>query len=89
VETDFDPYYKWLGISPIDQPPNEYRLLGVDLFESDPDVIASAADQRMAHLHGFQTGQNSALSQKILNEIAAARVTLLNPQKKADYDRWL
>ena len=35
----FDPYHVWLGIAPKDQPPNHYRLLSVDLFETDPDVI--------------------------------------------------
>jgi len=85
----FDPYHKWLGISPKDQPPNHYRLLAIDLFESDPDVISSAADQRMAHVRAFQTGKHSSLSQEILNEIAAARVCLLSPEKRADYDRQL
>ena len=82
----FDPYHKWLGISPKDQPPHYYRLLGIDLFEPDPDVIASAADQRMAHVRSFQTSKNSALSQKILNEISSARICLLNAGKKAGYD---
>jgi hypothetical protein len=85
----FDPYHKWLGIPPKDQPPNHYRLLALELFESDPDVIESAADQRMAHVRTFQTGQNSALSQRILNELSAAKICLLNPQKKAEYDRQL
>lgn len=85
----FDPYHKWLGISPKDQPPNHYRLLAIDLLESDPDVISSAADQRMAHVRAFQTGKHSALSQEILNEIAAARICLLNAEKKAEYDRQL
>ena len=70
----FDPYHKWLGISPKDQPPNHYRLLGVELFESDPDVIESAADQRMTHVRTFQTGQGSADSQRILNELSAAKL---------------
>ncbi len=35
----FAPYHKWLGIPPADQPANHYRLLGLNLFESDPDVI--------------------------------------------------
>jgi hypothetical protein len=61
----FDAYYKWLGISPKDQPPNHYRLLGIELFDDDPDVIEAAADQRMAHVRTYQTGPNSALSQKI------------------------
>lgn len=66
----FDPYHKWLAIPPKDQPPSHYRLLGVELFEPDLDVIESAADQRMAHVRSFQTGQNSAASQRILNELA-------------------
>jgi hypothetical protein len=82
----FDPYHKWLGIQPEEQPPNHYRLLGIALFESDADVIASAADQRMAHVRMFQSGKYSELSQRILNEIAAARVCLLNREKKAQYD---
>ena len=41
----FDPYHKWLGIPPKDQPPNHYRLLGVDLFESDPDVIDAGGSE--------------------------------------------
>ncbi|HQU46307.1 MAG TPA: hypothetical protein PK867_26105 [Pirellulales bacterium] len=38
----FDPYRKWLGISPKDQPPDHYRLLGIELFDDDPDVIEAA-----------------------------------------------
>ena len=82
----FDPYHKWLGISPKDQPPHYYRLLAIDLFESDAEVISAAADKQMAFIRSFQTGKNSQLSQKILNEIATARVCLLNAAKKAEYD---
>jgi len=88
-EGKFDPYLKWLGIRPKDQPPHHYRLLGIDLFESDPDVISNAADARMLLVKTFQTGSNASLSQKILNEVAAAKVCLLSPQKKAEYDRRL
>ena len=85
----FDPYFKWLGIPKADQPPHAYRLLGIELFESDDDVICNAADGRMAQVKSFQSGKFAALSQKLLNEIAAAKVCLLNPQKKAEYDRRL
>jgi formylglycine-generating enzyme required for sulfatase activity/cytoskeletal protein RodZ len=85
----FDPYHRWLGISPKDQPPNHYRLLGLDHFEANLDVIEGAADQRMAHLKRFNTGKHSALAEKLLNEIAAARICLLNPAKKAIYDQAL
>ena len=85
----FDPYYKWLGIKPKDQPPNHYRLLGVELFESDADVIDNAADQRMRHMRSLQAGANAEASQRILNEVAVARVCLTDPIKRAEYDRWL
>jgi hypothetical protein len=46
----FDPYHKWLGIPPKDQPPHHYRLLSLDLFESDPEVIDAAANRQMAYV---------------------------------------
>lgn len=82
----FDPYRKWLGIPPAEQPPHHYRLLAIGLFEDDPDVIENAADQRMAHLRTFQAGSHSALSQKLLNEVAAAKLCLLAADRKAEYD---
>jgi hypothetical protein len=85
----FDPYHKWLGIPPEDQPPDRYRLLGIQPWEDDPDVIEAAADQRMMLLRTYQTGPHSKLSQKLLNEVAAAKVCLLNPKKKAAYDQRL
>ena len=85
----FDPYFKWLGIPKPDQPPHAYRLLGIELFESDADVISNAADGRMAQIKSYQTGKYGAVSQKLLNEIAAAKVCLLKPEKKAEYDRRL
>jgi hypothetical protein len=89
MSTMFDPYFKWLGISPKDQPPHHYRLLGIDPFVADPDVIENAADRQMMLVRTFQTGDRAALSQRILNEIAAAKVCLLNPTAKAAYDRGL
>ncbi|MBI1900739.1 MAG: LamG domain-containing protein [Planctomycetia bacterium] len=83
---DFDPYYKWLGIPPAEQPANHYRLLGVALFEPDQDVIEAAADRQMAHVQTYKTGKHSALSQKVLNELAAAKICLLAKAKKAAYD---
>lgn len=85
----FDPYRKWLGIQPAEQPADHYRLLGIVRFEDDADTISNAADRQMAHVRTFQTGPHSAVSQKLLNEIAAARVCLLNPVKKGEYDRQL
>ena len=82
----FDPYHKWLGIPPAEQPPDHYRLLGVTSLESDPDVIAIAADRQMAHVKSFATGPHATDSQKLLAELSRARVCLLNPTSKQAYD---
>ena len=82
----FDPYYQWLGIPPEEQPPNHYRLLGIRLFEENTEVIQNASDRQMVHLRTFQNGPRAAQSQKLLNEVAAAKICLLSPDKKATYD---
>src|SRR5688572_28406865 len=89
MSAPFDPYHKWLGIAADEQPASLYRLLGVRPFESDPDVIDTAADQRMRQLKTFQGGKHGALSQKLLNEISRARQRLLDPKERADYDALL
>jgi len=83
---EFDPYHRWLGIPLKDQPPDHYRLLGINRFEEDLSVIESAADRQMAHLRTFQSGKHSAFSQRLLNEVAAAKIVLLNATKKGAYD---
>jgi hypothetical protein len=85
----FDPYREWLGIEPREQPADFYRLLGVARFETDLARIATAADQRMALVRSFQTGPRGTYTQRLLNELSAARVALLSPASKALYDQAL
>jgi hypothetical protein len=82
----FDPYYTWLGIPPNEQPANHYRLLGIQLFEANSNVIENAADRQMKHLQSYKIGAKAALSQRLLTEVSAARVQLLDPARKAVYD---
>jgi hypothetical protein len=89
MTSDFDPYHRWLGIPPEEQPPDYYRLLGISRFEQDREVISNASDQRMAHLRSFASGQRSVESQRLLNEVAAATHCLLDPAKKLPYDNQL
>ena len=83
---NFDPYYQWLGIPPKEQPPNFYRVLGVDLFESDPDVIIRAAEQRVQHVQDFQRGEYALIAQKMQKKIISVRDYLLDDAKKSEYD---
>jgi hypothetical protein len=79
-------YEKWLGIKADDQPPNLYRLLGIDAFATDPEIISNASDRQTGFVRQFQIGENAKLSVEILNELSRARVILLNAEKKAAYD---
>jgi hypothetical protein len=83
---DFDPYLAWLDIKPAEHPVDHYRLLGVDRFESDAELIQQAADSRMSHVRNFQTGPRGRFTQRLLNDLAAAKICLLNPSTKATYD---
>ncbi len=85
----FDPYHEWLGISPKEQPPNHYRLLGIELFESKASVIENSADRQLASLRDRQMGKHVAHTQMLLNEITAAKLCLLDPARKVEYDIWL
>lgn len=82
----FDPYYKWLGIPARDQPANYYRLLNIENFEDDPDVIEGAADRVMGFVRQYQSGEHAAIAAKILNEISIARLCLLKADAKSRYD---
>jgi formylglycine-generating enzyme required for sulfatase activity len=86
---DFDPYHRWLGIPPKYQPADHYRLLGLERFEDDPEVIVDAAERQMMHVRRYALGPKQVLSQTILNELAAAQACLMDPVQKARYDEGL
>ena len=85
----FNPYHKWLGILPEEQPPNHYRLLGIVDFESDEEIIEGAASQRTLYLRTLASGKHEEAAAKLLNEVAAARVTLLSQETREEYNRTL
>jgi hypothetical protein len=79
----FDPYYKWLAIPPQEQPPNYYRLLGVPVFTSDPEVLETLRTSGW-HVRSAQVDKD-LLSHRILNELSAEDVC----SSVAPYDRQL
>ena len=85
----FNPYHKWLGILPEEQPPNHYRLLGIVDFESDEEIIEGAASQRTLYLRTLASGKHEEAAAKLLNEVAAARVILLSQETREEYNRTL
>lgn len=79
---NFDPYYKWLGIPPKDQPPNFYRLLGIDLYEDDPEVIAIAAEQRIGHVRSFQNGEYALYPKSCKKRSLPSEITCSTQRKR-------
>ena len=86
---DFDPYATWLGIPDDRRPPTYYDLLGVAVDESDPAAIEQAALRRMSKVRQHQIGPHSDLSQEVLSELARARLILMDPDRRAEYDATL
>ncbi len=82
----FDPYHKWLGIPKEQRPPTFYQLLGISPRETDHDVIEEAAIRQTTHLRAYQMGAHAQDCTRLLNEVAQARTTLLNPELRRDYD---
>jgi hypothetical protein len=82
----FDPYHDWLDIPPEQQPPSHYQILGIAPDEVNPEAIKEAALRQTTRVRVYQTGPQSALCTRILNEIAQARAILQNPKTREEYD---
>ena len=85
----YDVYYEWLGITPEEQPPNYYRLLGIAEFERNLDVIRNAAERQMAHVRRYARGEFTDVGQELLNEIAEAKLSLLSETTREAYNEQL
>ena len=89
MAVEFDPYYLWLGIPPDSGLRHHYRLLGIDAFEADENVIDSAANRLTTYVKSVSIGEREEVGRRILSEIADARMVLLTPNQRARYDEWL
>lgn len=85
----FDPYHKWLGIPPREQPANHYRLLGLELFEDDREVIKRSVDRQMSYVDSVRNDECAQAAETLLEQLGRARDCLLDAEKKALYDEGL
>jgi WD40 repeat protein len=85
----FDPYHIWLGISETARPISKYRLLAIDDFEDNREVISAAAERQTIYLRTLQAGEHEVLVAQLLNEVSQARVCLLDGKSKSRYDTQL
>ena len=88
MPSEFNPYQALLKIN-CSQRPDHYALLGVAVFESDVEAIETAAERRLLFLQNLANSEHLDASQKLLNEVAAARRCLLSPHDKIACDEGL
>lgn len=85
----FDPYREWLSISDPERPPNYYRLLGLEMFESDIEKVWPAAVLRMAKVLEYDPGPYCEDARRVFDELETARQCLAAPDQKRAYDAGL
>ncbi|HUQ72017.1 MAG TPA: hypothetical protein VM165_20970, partial [Planctomycetaceae bacterium] len=84
-----DVYKEWLGIPDGPRPPDYYALLRLVQFEDDVDKIRKNYKKLNGHVRKYATGQYSAESQELLNELARAMLCLTDAERKREYDSGL
>ena len=89
MPNNFDPYFEWLGIKGGGRTPDHYRLLGLKQFESDPELIARAADAALARVRRVRPGAQLAQWSRLLDHIGATKACLLDPRSRKAYDEGL
>jgi hypothetical protein len=89
TDGSFDPYEKWLGIPRHQQPPDHYRLLGLEAFEQDRGTIQRHAEQRLRQVQMYRRGPHVRICDELVHKINVAKACLLNPSLKPSYDQKL
>jgi len=76
----------WFDSACSQRPLNHYHLLGLEFFESRPEVIEAAATRITLFLQDVADGPDRERAEQLLQDVAAAQLCLLGPAKKAAYD---
>lgn len=82
----FNAYREWLGIASQSDIPSYYELLGLRPLEPDTAQIEAAYQRQSARLTAQLSSGQADVAQRLLGEIAEARLTLLTPTAKRAYD---
>jgi 3-keto-disaccharide hydrolase len=88
-DADFDPYYRWLGISKAKRPVNYYQLLGVSPKEQDCELIKGAADRQKMVIKSFEPDPGNQIASALLYEIEEACFILLDSDFRRQYNIFL
>jgi len=87
--SDFNPYSAWFDIPTNQQPPDHYRLLGVEMLEPDLKVLTRAARKRLAILKTHADGPESSFVRQMKREVEIVYACLIDVDSRMAYDRSL
>jgi len=86
---EFNQMRSWFEFACSQRPLNHYQLLGLEPFESRPEVIEAAATRITQFLQDLADEPDLAQAEPLRQDVAAAQLCLLGPAKKAAYDAQL
>jgi pSer/pThr/pTyr-binding forkhead associated (FHA) protein len=87
-----DAYVRFLDLPPGPRPPHHYALLELEIFCSQPERIENAVQKLFRRIKPYEDAPDRKTReaiQDIMNQIATARVVLMDGQSKDAYDREL
>jgi len=88
VAEKFNPLKSWLGITSSEKP-SYYDLIGLANFESEPPIIADAADSAIAKVSENLGGEHHAIAEKLVRDLKSLKSVLLSADKRRSYDEQL
>ena len=83
----FNPLKAWLGVTA--GKPSYYQLFGLENFESEPPVIADAADRAIRKVQKQAQGEHRETAEKLARDLATVKGVLLSAEKRQAYDAQL
>src|SRR5687768_7675812 len=84
-----NPYADWLQVAGGNRAPNHYELLGLALFESDPEQIRSRYWDCYEKVRAYEVGNYTERAVALLEELSQAFQCLTDPDGKRQYDERL
>lgn len=84
-----DLYAQWLLVPAGARPPDHYALLGLPQFEADIAAIERATRSQLARLDKYAIHPEPSkrdACHRMMNEVARARIVLVSPERKKNYD---
>ena len=89
MSEQINPYLVFLELETAPKKPTYYELLAVEQDEQDESVISKGCEQALAKVRSFKPGSNARIWLAILDELALAKNTLIDPEERLQYDQKL